>query len=269
MTEESSTLIPFPINSKDPCSTCKEEVLDTQRALFCDLCEWWEHLNFMKACERPSEQCYKALIESRCNSIVFTCSCCRRKGTLARKLFQSEVALESAHSELKFCERLLHENQQHLKCSCAKRDVLLMESKGLCSHLEDAHDICSKVDVFQLENKWLSEQLSEAHAEAEKLRLDLLKDREWSFIIPASASIGGSVLSTSSIANPVLSSASGQFSQPVRCKLPSTPQLLTPSEQASAPAVVGSAPSLVRSNSSIPTGPLPLASGSAVTGSQL
>jgi len=132
--------------------------------------------------------------------------------------------------------------------------------------MEGARDICSKVDVLQLENKWLSEQLSEACAEAEKLWMDLLKAREWNVTTPVSACIGGSVLSTPSITNPVLFSVSRQFFQPVRCKLPSIPQLLTPNLQASVPAVVGTTPSFVWSNSSIPTGPLSLASGSVVTG---
>jgi len=54
-------IIPFPINTSDPCSICKKEVLRTKQA-------------------------YDNLISSvnsiTCHSIMFTCSHRRRKGTL-------------------------------------------------------------------------------------------------------------------------------------------------------------------------------------------
>ena len=37
------------------CSTCKREVLDEKEALLCDICEWWEHLQCIKECDRPTE----------------------------------------------------------------------------------------------------------------------------------------------------------------------------------------------------------------------
>jgi len=46
---------------RDPYSNCKKEVLDTEQTLFCDLCKWWEHLDCIKANDKPSQQCYNAL----------------------------------------------------------------------------------------------------------------------------------------------------------------------------------------------------------------
>ena len=39
---------------KNPCSTCKREVLDEEEALLRDICEWWEHLQCIKVCDRPT-----------------------------------------------------------------------------------------------------------------------------------------------------------------------------------------------------------------------
>ena len=77
------------------CSTCKREVLVEEEALLCDICEWWEHLQCIKEYDRPTAQCYNVLTESPSKSIAFTCSRCRRKNTLARRLFQAEVVLKS------------------------------------------------------------------------------------------------------------------------------------------------------------------------------
>ena len=66
-----SSLLQLAMNTTDPGSTCKREVLDMEQALFCDICEWWEHLDCIRVNDKLSQQCYNALIESRCNSIVF------------------------------------------------------------------------------------------------------------------------------------------------------------------------------------------------------
>ena len=121
---------------ENPCSTCEKEVLEDQEALLCDLCEWWEHVHCMKVCDRPSTQCYKALTELPCNSIVFTCSRCRRKGTLARRLLTAETALESTQVQKDVYERLLLEKQQHIERVSIEREALQMENADLEARLE-------------------------------------------------------------------------------------------------------------------------------------
>ena len=223
-----SSLLQLTMNTTDPCSTCKKEVMESEQALFCDLCEWWEHLDCIRASDKPSQQCYNALTESRCTSIVFTCSRCRRKGTLARRLFQSEVTLESARSQLKSCERLLQERQQHLNLMCTDRDTLQLEIRELRAQLESARGACSERDALQVENKWLAAQLKDAWSETEKLHSDLLKVREWSNVTPfTTARTMESVLLTPSFLGPTVSSElrsvehSGDSAS--RRKLPSIP----------------------------------------------
>ena len=116
--------------TENPCSTCKKEVLDEEEALLCDICEWWEHFKCIKECDRPTAQCYNVLTESPSKSIVFTCSRCRRKGTLARRLFQAEVALENTHVQRDVYERLLQEKQQQIDNVSMERDALQLEKKN-------------------------------------------------------------------------------------------------------------------------------------------
>lgn len=130
---------------ENPCSTCKKEVLDDQQALLCDICEWWEHLQCIKVCDRPTAPCYNVLIESPCNSIVFTTSRCRRKGTLARRLLRAEVALEGTQVQRDMYEQLLLEKQQHIERVSMERDALQMENRDLEARLEDARQELDKL----------------------------------------------------------------------------------------------------------------------------
>ena len=56
---------------EDACVTCGEEVKEDNEALQCDLCEVWEHLKCIKVCIRPSHECYVAITQSVCKSLVF------------------------------------------------------------------------------------------------------------------------------------------------------------------------------------------------------
>jgi len=79
----------------DQCITCEVDVKNEDQALQCDLCEGWEHIR-LRLCDRPSQACYDALTQTPCKSLLFTCSWCKRKGTLARHLMHAEFTLNSA-----------------------------------------------------------------------------------------------------------------------------------------------------------------------------
>ena len=150
---------------ENPCSTCKKEVLEDQEALLCDLCEWWEHVQCIKVCDRPTTQCYQVLTESPCNSIVFTCSRCRRKGTLARRLLRAETALESSQVQKDVYERLLQEKQQHIERVSIERDSLQMENADLEARLEHVRQ---QLDELRTE-RWRE---SEKRAAVSKVEAD-------------------------------------------------------------------------------------------------
>ena len=77
--------------------------------------------------------------------IVFTCTSCRRKGTLVRRLAEAQISLSSMHTQLGIYERLLHEQQQLVECMAPERDALQFENAQLRDQLSDAHRM---VDEF-------------------------------------------------------------------------------------------------------------------------
>ena len=99
-----------------PCTTCQEEVQDHDQALQCELCEQWEHVECIKVCDRPSEELYTVLSVASSKAIMFTCTSCRRKGTLARCLAEAEITLSILHTQLSVYEQLLRERQQLVNC---------------------------------------------------------------------------------------------------------------------------------------------------------
>ena len=118
-------------------------MLEDQEALLCDLCEWWKHVHCIKVCDRPTTQCYQALTESPCDSIMFTCLRCRRECTLARRLLRAETALESTQVQKDMYERLLQEKQQHIERVSIECDALQMENADLEARLEH---VCQQLD---------------------------------------------------------------------------------------------------------------------------
>ena len=192
---------------ENPCSTCKKEALDEEEALLCDICEWWEHLQCIKECDRPTTQCYNVLTESASKSIVFICLRCRRKGTLARRLFQAEVALKSTHIQRYVYERLLQEKQQQI-------DNMSMECNAL-----------------QLEKKELETCLEDTRRETDSLKIDRLLGSERSVTIPKGRSSMGSELLTLSVTRTASLKGDSDAWSPVasvltsRRKLPQLPSL--------------------------------------------
>ena len=134
----------------DKCITCKNQVRDEEPALQCDLCEGWEHIHCVKMCDRPSQACYAALVETPCKSLLFTCSRCRRKGTLARRLMHAELTLDSAQVQKGLYEQLLADKSQEAERLRLENETMLLEKKcvedrlnNLRSQLEEAQrELC-------------------------------------------------------------------------------------------------------------------------------
>ena len=95
----------------DLCTRCEIEVTNDAEALQCDLCSEWEHRICIRECDRPSVELYAALTTGPCKAILFVCSQCRRKGDVARRLFQLKNASECANERSQAAERLLLERQ--------------------------------------------------------------------------------------------------------------------------------------------------------------
>ena len=130
-----------------PCTRCEVEVTDDVEALQCDLCSEWEHRGCIRECDRPSVELYSAIMRSPSKVILFVCSKCRRKGDVARRLFQLESASERANDRCQATERLLSERQALVEMLQVDKGALQKEIstlKGLIGELR------RKVEVAQL-----------------------------------------------------------------------------------------------------------------------
>ena len=99
----------------DQCSTCGKTVGETQEALSCDFCSKWEHVCCVRQRERPSEALYQALIKCNIKCIMYICSCCRRQGSIAQRLFQYEQQLARANDERLASARLIEEREASIR----------------------------------------------------------------------------------------------------------------------------------------------------------
>ena len=99
----------------DQCATCGKTVGETQEALSCDLCSKWEHVCCVRQRERPSEALYQALVDCNTRCLMYVCSCCRRQGPVAQRLFQYEKETARANDERLASARLLEEREASIK----------------------------------------------------------------------------------------------------------------------------------------------------------
>ena len=79
------------------CVSCKNNVGVEDKAILCDLCEQWEHVACMKQSDRPSEALYEAMVSCRSKALLFSCTACRKEGSIVKRLMKHE--LECARAE--------------------------------------------------------------------------------------------------------------------------------------------------------------------------
>ena len=79
------------------CVSCKKDVAVEDKAILCDLCEEWEHVACVRQSDRPSEALYEAMVSCCTKALVFSCTACRKEGSIVKRLLKHE--LESARAE--------------------------------------------------------------------------------------------------------------------------------------------------------------------------
>ena len=75
---------------ENSCVTCSKEVGVEDRAMMCDLCEKWEHVECIRLGDRPTEALYTELVRCRTRSLVFSCTICWMKGSVMKRLVECE-----------------------------------------------------------------------------------------------------------------------------------------------------------------------------------
>ena len=85
------------------CVTYKKEVTDKDKTMACGLCDKWVHVGCLKCNDKVSDELYGALVGCRSKAVLYVCSTCQKKGTIASQLHVSELKLshqqEMRHKE--------------------------------------------------------------------------------------------------------------------------------------------------------------------------
>ena len=103
------------------CVSCKKEVAAEDKAMICDLCEEWEHVTCMRQSDRPTEALYDAMVSCRTKALIFSCTVCRKKGSIVKRLLQHEYESARAEDERLASARLLSDRDEQL---CKLREEL-------------------------------------------------------------------------------------------------------------------------------------------------
>ena len=126
----------------------------------CVRCEQWEHIECIRVCDRPSLELYTLLSVTPSKALVFMCTACRRKGTLARQLAEANITLNSMHTQMGICERLLQERQRLVDSMAAEKDALQLENARLREQLVEARQASDKLIVYDAKGRVPESKLS-------------------------------------------------------------------------------------------------------------
>ena len=125
-----------------PCVVCEGDVGDKERALQCEICEDWEHVDCIRECERPDGALYDALVRCRTKCLSFICTRCRKKGSLIKQFMKHEYELAHVQDERLASARLLDQSEARALASQItitnlkeERDALKEQVKELTQKL--------------------------------------------------------------------------------------------------------------------------------------
>ena len=122
-----------------PCVVCERDVGDKEKALQCEMCENWEHVDCI---ERPDDALYEALVRGRTKCLSFLCTRCRKKGSLIKQFMKHEFEWAHVRDERLASARLLEQSEARALASETtisdlkeERDALKAEVKELTQRL--------------------------------------------------------------------------------------------------------------------------------------
>ena len=113
------------------CSTCSVTVDSEAAAFQCDFCEEWEHLDCVRAPDRPSEQVYAAMSDCHVKCNMYCCSRCQSKGSITKHLIKLEFENARVNESRLASKRLLDERQRSLDGLRREHDELACDKADL------------------------------------------------------------------------------------------------------------------------------------------
>ena len=124
---------------------CKVDVSDTEKAIQCELCEDWEHVDCIRECERPDSTLYEALVRCHTKCLSFICTRCRKKGSLIKQFMKCEYELAHARDERLASARLLEQAEARAQASEQTVVDLKQERDALQAKVQKLNDELSKL----------------------------------------------------------------------------------------------------------------------------
>ena len=119
------------------CVSCKEEVGEEDKAVECDLCDQWEHMLCVRSADRPTESMYQALMENRSKAILYICTQCRKRGSIAKRLCKHDLEYERACEERLASARALNEAREQMQRAGAHHQ----ERSRMQQQITELHDL--------------------------------------------------------------------------------------------------------------------------------
>ena len=116
---------------ENSCVTCSKEVGVEDRAMMCDLCEKWEHVECIRLGDRPTEALYTELVRCRTRSLVFLCTICRMKGSVMKRLVECEYQCARTNDERLASARQLELAHQQIAALKTELNQLTVERDEL------------------------------------------------------------------------------------------------------------------------------------------
>lgn len=164
---------------KDDCGKCELTVSNGEKAVACDVCEVWFHIQ----CEDIPEEVYDFMMqEDRTDQLSWCCSCCKR-GCLKlqqrmNKLEKGQLSIleRQDNLEVKICEVKAEAEENQAKHIELENRVAIMEAKSLESN--------DKMEKNKAVNENLGDRLGSLEAKVldveEKLKVGICYNRQGS-----------------------------------------------------------------------------------------
>jgi len=131
------------------CSTCGRTIGNDDKALWCDLCETWEHQWCVCEAERLNDELYECISTCSSKNILYVCTPCRNKGSLSTRLMKLELECARANEQWLASERLLEEWQLSVNNLLVDKQELIQEKNRLLAQLSDVKKLLLTTDMIR------------------------------------------------------------------------------------------------------------------------
>ena len=122
--------------NKDTCRTCEYAMEPEQSTLECNVCQRWEHVEYLRRPDKIDERLYAAFMASPSKALLFCCMTCLCKGCIVKQLYKMQFDLAVAQEqrlasvytadEARDLIAVLKEDKTHLQAEVDEMHTILL-----------------------------------------------------------------------------------------------------------------------------------------------